>query len=62
MPHSLDDWLEISSPKINGEFDRCQVFDIDFDNVFERPPEETGTIECKSWEYDAIYFDVSITT
>ena len=44
----------------NGEFDRCRVFDVDFTNVFERPLETSKSVECKSWEYDAIYFDVSI--
>ena len=54
--------MNISSPRLeSGDFDRCRIFDVDFaNNIFDRPSENVGSIECKSWEYDAIYFDVSI--
>ena len=62
MPHFKEEWLNISSPKLeSGDFDRCRIFDVDFaNNIFDRPSENIGSIECKSWEYDAVYFDVSI--
>ena len=45
----------------NGKpkYDRCQIFDIDFTNVFDRPSEESKTVECTEWEYDTTNFDVS---
>ena len=58
-----DTWLNISAPlklvKNAYEFDKCAIFDIDFDGLNTRPDESTPTIPCKSWEY-AGHFDVSI--
>ena len=57
---SVESWLNISSPKLSdGSFDRCNMFDIDYENsVMERPDEDTNTIACIRWEYDEQTFQV----
>ena len=41
------------------EYDRCKIFDIDYNSIESRPDENTQTIECNTWEYSNEYFDVS---
>lgn len=57
---SVEKWLNISSPKLpDGSFDRCNMFDIDYENsVMERPEENINTIPCANWEYDEQTFQV----
>ena len=57
---SVEKWLNISSPKLSdGSFDRCKMFDIDYENsVMERPEENVNTTPCASWEYDEQTFQV----
>ena len=57
---SVENWLNISSPILsNGNFDRCNMFDIDYENfVTERPEENTNTIACTNWEYNEEIFQV----
>ena len=58
---SVENWLNVSSPILSdGNFDRCNMFDIDYENsVIVRPDENTNTIPCISWEYDENFFQVS---
>ena len=56
----VNEWLNISAPYLeNGKLDRCYIFDIDYDNIQERPSNDTPTIPCTSWEYDTSMFQVS---
>ncbi len=56
---SQEEWLNISAPMdSNGDYDRCAIFDVNYDNLWLRPEDGTGTVKCTSWEYDAHYFDV----
>lgn len=56
---NVSDWLSISAPILdNGDFDRCHVFDVDFELAPERPAEDTPTIPCPSFEYDESLFQV----
>ena len=57
---SIEKWLNISSPKLpDGSFDRCNMFDIDYNtSVALRPSEDTQTIACDSWEYEEALFQV----
>ena len=57
---SIEKWLNISSPLLDdGSFDRCHIFNIDYDqSTIERPPENSTTIACNSWEYDEETFKV----
>ena len=57
---SIENWLNISSPiLLDGNFDRCNMFDIDYENsVMERPVENTKTIPCTHWEYAEQTFQV----
>jgi hypothetical protein len=53
------DWLNISAPyNADGEYDRCNIFDVDFDNIQQRPNETTPTIPCTNWEFDEGTFQV----
>ena len=57
---SVEIWLNISSPVLSdGSFDRCNIFDVDYDNsIVDRPTEDTPTKSCNSWEYDETIFQV----
>ena len=57
---SKEMWLNASSPLLeDGSFDRCHMFDISYEqSTIERPPENTTTIACSSWEYDEKTFQV----
>ena len=58
---SVEKWLNISSPIFSdGSFDRCNIFNVDYDqsNVH-RPSEDTPTIACTNWEYDETIFQVT---
>jgi len=57
----VQQWLNISAPRLpNGEFDRCQRFDLDYSDLsIIRPNEDTPTIPCTSWEYDDSIFQNS---
>ena len=57
---NIENWLNISSPiLLDGSFDRCNMFDIDYENsVMERPQENTRTIACTRWEYSDETFQV----
>ena len=58
---TIESWLNLSSPFTeNGEFDHCQIFDIDYDSVAVRPEESTQTKLCTSWEYHNEYFQVRL--
>ena len=57
---SVEKWLNLSSPlNEDGKFDRCFVFDVDYEKLTKRPEDGTPVIKCSKWEYDAHYFDVS---
>lgn len=51
----LEAWLNVSAPLLDdGEFDRCNVFDIDYSATeeLERPQEDSLTVPCTSWIFD----------
>jgi len=57
---SVDEWLNLSTPlNEEGKFDRCFVFDVDYEKLSERPLDGTPIVKCSRWEYDAHYFSVS---
>ena len=61
MNLSLGEWLNLSAPFDNnsGEFDKCHIFDIDYDLETSRPDEETTPVKkCTSWDYDTTYYEV----
>ena len=60
---SVEKWLNISSPLLkDGSFDRCHMFNINSSQpIFKRPPENSSTIACHSWEYDENTFQVYLT-
>ena len=53
-------WLNLSSPlKSDGSFDRCNIFDVDYDVIEERPEETTPIRSCQSWEFAKEPFQVN---
>ena len=63
-PAGLDDltreqWLNLSSPILaDGSFDKCHMFDLNYNETFERPDEGFPVIPCSNWEYDESIFQV----
>ena len=55
---SVEEWRNISAPRILEEYDQCFVYDVDYNSTWLRPHENTTTKPCISWEYDTEYFDV----
>jgi len=54
-------WLNISAPKLtDGEFDKCSIFNITYNQDTTRPPEETPKIKCEAWDYDTSLFKVGL--
>ena len=63
IPHDLnfttEIWRNLSSPILeNGEFDNCHIFNISYNDINERPPEDTPTVKCTSWTFDTTYYKV----
>lgn len=57
---STADWLNMSAPlKSDRTFDRCNIFDVDYDVVKERPEETTPLRSCQSWEFAKEPFQVN---
>ena len=56
---SSEEWMNMSSPIVDGEFDRCHVFDIKYESHSERPPNITKVKACHRWEYFNEHFQVS---
>lgn len=54
----VQQWINLSAPMNGGEFDKCQIFDVEFTNMTARPSESTPTRLCDSWEYDNSVFQV----
>lgn len=59
-------WLNLSAPlsavSVGQPFDRCHVFDLDWDgNITARPAESTPSRPCLSWEYDDSHFGQTVT-
>ena len=61
-PHlnlTTSEWLNLSAPLLdNGEFDKCHIFDIDYDLETSRPDDGTRVKKCISWDYDTTYYEV----
>ena len=56
---SSEEWMNMSSPIVDGEFDRCHVFDIKYESHSKRPPNITKVKACDRWEYFNEHFQVS---
>ena len=56
---SPEEWMNMSSPIVDGEFDRCHVFDIKYESHSKRPPNITKVKACDRWEYFNEHFQVS---
>ena len=58
---SLDQWRNISAPKVLDEYDRCAIFHVNYStsNLI-RPQENTSLLSCNAWEYDTENFDQTI--
>ena len=56
---SSEEWMNMSSPIVDGEFDRCHVFDIKYESHSVRPPNITKVKACDRWEYFNEHFQVS---
>lgn len=55
----LEMWLNMSSPILEGNiYDRCNIFDIDYQNATVRPEAWTKTRPCTSWQFQNVYFSV----
>ncbi len=55
----VDRWMNLSSPILeSGDFDRCHIFDVDYQTLEQRPGEDTPVLKCTSWEYATEPFDV----
>ena len=55
------EWLNLSAPlNDNGDFDRCNIFNISFDDAIQvRPGEGYPTIPCTMWEFSEEMFQVN---
>ena len=64
---STKDWLHLSAPMktVGNEtvHSQCEMFDIEYNRPMKlkRPNENAASVECKSWDYNTTYFDVSIS-
>ena len=64
---SKKDWLHLSAPMktVGNEtvHSQCEMFDIEYNSPMKlkRPNENAASVECKSWDYNTTYFDVSIS-
>ena len=60
---SVEEWQNLSAPiRIVDDkpvFDRCEIFNVNYTNINERPDNNTPTISCKGWEYNTTHFQVS---
>jgi hypothetical protein len=56
------EWLNMSAPlKENGDFDRCTIFNISFDEANQaRPDEGYPTVPCTNWEFSEELFQVKM--
>ena len=57
---TIEMWLNISAPLLaDGTFDRCNSFELDYDETpLMRPDETSPTIACSAWEYKEDLFQV----
>ena len=56
---SVEEWRNLSAPMLSdGSYDKCNVYQVDYDTISERPPNDTSTIPCSDWEYDHSMFQV----
>ena len=56
---AVEQWLNVSAPMLeDGSFDRCNMYDVEYNLNSVRPDEDTPIIACTSWEYDESVFQV----
>jgi len=56
---TLATWLNLSAPlDEQGRFDRCRIFNVSYDDLQERPDENSQTIACNTWEFSHEQFQV----
>lgn len=59
---SIDQWLNFSAPlKNEADFDKCMIFDVDYNATKQRPEATEKVVECQHWEYKVDNFDETIT-
>ena len=57
MNITVENWLDISAPKLEDkQYDRCSIFNITYNELTIRPPENTSTLKCQAWDYDTTNF------
>jgi len=49
----------MSAPYVDEEYDRCNIFNVDFTESMSRPSENTTTIACTAWEFATKPFQVN---
>ena len=57
---SLDQWRNLSAPKVLDDYDRCTTFHVNYSTIEIRPQENTTLLSCNAWEYDTEYFEQTI--
>ena len=56
---SVSDWVNISAPyDADGKYDRCRIFEVDYNIIQQRPNETTPTIACETWDFAQTPFQV----
>lgn len=60
--YPVEQWINISTPlDMEGNFDFCHVFDVDYDSFQQdRPDENTPIRSCSHWNYDKSLFQVRL--
>ena len=53
-----EEWMNMSAPIVQGDFDRCHIFDVVYKNNSIRPPNTTNHKACNQWEYFNEHFQV----
>ena len=54
-----EEWMNMSAPIVQGDFDRCHIFDaVVYKNNSIRPPNTTNHKACNKWEYFNEHFQV----
>ena len=55
-----EEWMNMSAPIVQGDFDRCHIFDVPvYKNNSIRPPNTTNHKPCIQWEYFNEHFQVT---
>ena len=55
---TIDQWINISAPIKEDEFDKCSIFNITYTDSTTRPANDTPTMKCNAWDYDTTHYKV----